>query len=208
MTEVTEGDCIDSTLTEGISVETVVIVLCSGQWEYRVLGSYEVSGQGNYPGEDYFGTNANENCDRRFSHILYPLEELWVDGDRTVSCLQASFGLSVAEPTKLDRLVGVNAVELGECYNDAPETEGILVELVDCSGPWEYRVLGTISVDDQESYPARVSLRRGPLKAATGGTATLLTPSKASGCLETGMLPVCRGALDFPSLIPRSWTAW
>ena len=153
MTEVTDGDCIDSTLTEGISIETVVIVVCSGPWEYRVLGSYEVSGQGSYPGEGYFGTNASENCDRRFSHILYPLEELWVDGDRTISCLQASFGLSVAEPAKLDRLVGVNTVELGECYNEASETDGVMVELVDCSDPWEYRVLGTISVDDQTTYP-------------------------------------------------------
>ena len=153
VTEVTEGDCINSTLTEGISIETVVIVVCTGPWEYRVLGSFEVSGQGSYPGEGYFGSSANENCDRRFSDFLYPLEELWGAGDRTVSCLQASLGLSVVDPAKLDRLVGVNTVDLGECYNEAPETGGVLVELVDCSGPWEYRVLGAFRVVDQEKYP-------------------------------------------------------
>ena len=43
-------------------------------------------------------------------------------GDRTVSCLQESFGLSVVDPDKLDRLVRVNTANAGECFNEAPET--------------------------------------------------------------------------------------
>ena len=153
--EVAEGDCINSALPEGISIETVEIVVCSGPWQYRVLGLFEVDSQDGYPEESFFASRAFENCDRRYSYLLIPLNESWMLGDRTVACLQESFGLSVVDPAKLDRLVGVNAVELGECYNEAPETGGVRVELVDCSGSWEYRVLGAFTVDDQERYPGQ-----------------------------------------------------
>ena len=39
-TEIREGDCINSTLPEGISIETVVIVPCAGTRQYRVLNSF------------------------------------------------------------------------------------------------------------------------------------------------------------------------
>ena len=151
--EVAKGDCIDSTLPEGISITTVVIVECSGPWEYRVLGLFEAGDLDEYPGEGYFESRAYENCDRRYSYFLYPDQESWKLGDRTVSCLQESFGLSVVEPTKLDRLVGANTLTAGECSNDAPETDGTLVELVNCSGPWEYRVLGLFEVGELDEYP-------------------------------------------------------
>ena len=152
-TEVTEGDCINSTLPEGISIETVVIVVCSGPWEYRVLGLFEIDSQDGYPEKTLFASRASENCDRRYSVTLYPSQETWILGDRTVSCLQQSFGLSVVDPAKLDRLVGVTTVKLGECFDEALETGGVLIELVDCSGPWEYRVLGSFKVDDQDNFP-------------------------------------------------------
>ena len=151
--EVTKGDCIDSTLPEGITIESVVIVVCSGPWEYRVLGLFKVEDMDRYPGEDYFERRSYENCDRRSSYILYPHQESWIWGDRTVSCLQKSFGLSVVDSTKLDRLVNVSSVVLGECVNEAPETNGTMVELVNCSGPWQYRVLELFEIDDQYKYP-------------------------------------------------------
>ncbi len=151
--EVAKGDCIDSTLPEGISITTVVIVECSGPWEYRVLGLFEAGDLDEYPGEGYFESHAYENCDRRYSYFLYPDQESWKLGDRTVSCLQESFGLSVVEPTKLDRLVGVYTVTAGECFNEAPETGWLLVELVSCSDPWEYRVLEQLKVDELDEYP-------------------------------------------------------
>ena len=152
-TEVARGDCINSTLPEGISITTVVIVVCSGPWEYRVLGLFEVDNLDKYPGEGYFERRAYEKCGRQYSYFLYPLQESWILGDRTVSCLQGSFGLSVVDPDKLDRLVGVNTVNVGECFSEAPETGGLLVELVNCSGPWEYRVLGLFEVDNLDKYP-------------------------------------------------------
>ena len=129
------------------------LVNCSGPWEYRVLGLFKVDELDEYPGEGYFETRAYEDCDRRYSYLLHPLQESWILGDRTVSCLQESFGLSVVDPDKLDRLVGVNTVNVGECFSEVPETGGLLAELVNCSGPWEYRVLGLFKVDELDEYP-------------------------------------------------------
>ena len=42
--EIQDGDCINSTIEEGITIETVVIVPCSGSWQYRVLSSFTVTG--------------------------------------------------------------------------------------------------------------------------------------------------------------------
>ena len=151
--EIQDGDCINSTLPEGISIETVVIVPCAGNWQYRVLSSFAVANADSYPGEDFFEQRAYESCDRRYSYFLFPLAESWSFGDRTVNCLQDSFGLSIIDPGKLDRLVSASSLSPGECYNDAPETDYLLVELVDCHGEWQYRVLGSFDVADIDRYP-------------------------------------------------------
>ena len=152
-TEIQDGDCINSTLPEGISIETVVIVPCAGTWQYRVLNSFDAADADSYPGEDFFDQRANESCDRRYSYLLIPIAESWSSGDRTVNCLQDSFGLSVINPNKLDRLVSVTSLSSGECYNEAPETGYLSVELVDCSGEWEFRVLNSFQVADAGRYP-------------------------------------------------------
>ena len=64
-----------------------------------------------------------------------------------------SFGLSVVDPDKLDRLVRVNTVNVGECFSEVPETGGLLVELVNCSGPWENQVVITFIVPWNGEYP-------------------------------------------------------
>ena len=147
------GECFDEALeTGGVLIE---LVDCSGPWEHRVLGLFEIDSQDGYPEEPLFASRAFENCDRRYSSHFYPDQESWRLGDRTVNCLQGSFGISVTDPAKLDRLVGLNTVETGECYNEAPETDGLRVELVDCSGPWEHRVLGLFEIDSQDGYPEK-----------------------------------------------------
>ena len=148
-----EGDCINSTLPEGISIETVDIVACDGVWKYRVLNTFDVAHSGPYPSIAYFSQQASANCDRRFTYMLYPLEESWKLGDRTVNCLQESFGLSVSDPGKLDRLVSYDSLRLGECFNDAPETLNEQVELVSCSGDWAYRVANRIETKVFSGYP-------------------------------------------------------
>ena len=118
-----------------------------------MLNSFDVVDADRYPGEDYFGQLAHESCDRRYSYFLIPPTESWGFDDRTVNCLQDSFGLSAIDPGKLDRLVSVTSLSSGECYNEAPETDELSVELVDCSGEWEFRVLNSFDVADADRYP-------------------------------------------------------
>ena len=151
--EIRDGDCINSTLPDGISLETVVIVPCAGTWQYRVLNSFDVADADRYPGEDFFAERAYESCDRRFRTYIYPHVETWNLGNRTVNCLQNSFGLSVIDPGKLDRLVIATSLGSRECFNVAPETDSLSVELVDCSGEWEFRVLNSFDVADAGRYP-------------------------------------------------------
>ena len=158
LVDIQDGDCIDSTIEEGVTIESVVIVPCSGAWQYRVVNSFTVDNSNDYPGEDFFVRLAIERCDRRYTDFLYPLRESWESfwgllAHREVDCLQQSFGLSAVDPQRLDRLVGLERLNAAECYNDAPETGGLLVELVDCSGDWEYRVLSSFTVADAPSYP-------------------------------------------------------
>ena len=148
-----EGDCINSTLPEDISVETVEIVLCAGEWQYRVLNTFELADGDRYPGERHVIDMAAKKCDRRHTYVLHPESESWDLGERTIDCLQESFGLSVANLDKLDRLINPHLLDVGECFNEAPETEGYLVELVGCSGEWEFRVLDTFEVHESGVYP-------------------------------------------------------
>ena len=151
--DIQDGDCIDSTIEQGVTIESVVIVPCSGSWQYRAVNSFTVPSSVAYPGEDHFSLLANEQCDRRFTVFLHPTSESWALRDRTINCLQESFGLPANDPAKLDRLVSGLRLHIGECHNEAPETGGLLVELVDCSADWEYRVLSSFTVADAPNYP-------------------------------------------------------
>ncbi len=158
LVDIQDGDCIDSTIEEGVTIESVVIVPCSGSWQYRVVNSFTVDNSNDYPGEDFFARLAIERCDRRYTDFLYPLRESWESfwgllAHREVDCLQQSFGLSAVDPQRLDRLVGLERLNAGACYNDAPETGGLLVELVDCSGGWELQIVDVFSVPANDAFP-------------------------------------------------------
>ena len=43
--ELVEGDCIKSTIPEEITIETIVIVPCDDEWQYRVLNSFDAVGK-------------------------------------------------------------------------------------------------------------------------------------------------------------------
>ena len=152
-TEIQDGDCITSRLPEGIEIESVVIVPCSADWQYRALNSFTVEDLQRYPGEDLFSQRAYKECDRRSTNTLFPTADSWALGDRRVTCLQESFGLSGTDPAKLDRLVNSSRLNTEECFNEAPVTEGLSVELVGCSGEWQYRALSSLTVDDLDRYP-------------------------------------------------------
>ena len=151
--DVREGDCINSKLPEGIDIENVEIVECSGSWDYRVLNFFEVEVRGDFPGTDYFLGQASENCDRRWSNILFPAEDSWKLRDRTIRCIQSSYGLESSEREKLDSFVGVDTLVVGECANSAPETDFALVELVNCDDDWEFRFINFFNVPGTDTFP-------------------------------------------------------
>ena len=157
--DIEEGDCINSTLPEDVDIESVVIVPCSGSWHYRAVGSFNVANGDQYPGDEYFDRQAYERCDARYTFLLIPLDESWDLGNREVTCLQDSFGLSTSDPAKLDRLVRFEGLNVGDCFNEAAETDGLLVERVDCSGAWESRVEGRFSVSLNDEYPGEAYLQ-------------------------------------------------
>ena len=80
------GECYnEAPEADDLSVE---LVDCSGEWEYRVLNSFDVADADRYPGEDFFEQRAYESCDQQYSYFLHPSAESWGLGDRTVNCLQ------------------------------------------------------------------------------------------------------------------------
>ena len=179
-TEIRDGDCINSTLSEGISIETVVIVPCAGTWQYRALNSFDVPDADRHPGANFFGRRASESCDRRFSTPLFPDTVTWGFGDRTVSCLQESFGLSVIDPAKLDRLVNLTSLDSGECFNEVPGTDAPSAELVDCSGEWEFRVLNSFDVAGADRYPGENFFWRRASESCDQLSSTALFPNTAT----------------------------
>lgn len=153
-TKIQDGDCMNTTLTEGISIESVVIVPCSGSWQYRALSSFSVGDSINFPGEDFFERQAYERCGPRSTDYLFSLKESWALGEHKIDCLQKDFGLSKNDPTKLDHLIGFNFLKSGDCFNEAPETGHQMIELVGCTGDWESQIGSKFSVSRVGgSYP-------------------------------------------------------
>ena len=152
------GDCINSKLHEGIEIRNIEITTCNGAWEYRVLSKFTVDRHGGYPGDDYFLGESIAQCPRQYSFALFPIRDSWWVGDRTVACLQEDYGLSDTDPKKLERLVHAISVRTGECLNQAPETNFMMLELVDCSREWEFRAGPTYSVDNDGQYPGEEAL--------------------------------------------------
>ena len=125
-----------------------------------MLGSFKSTQEGPFPGENYFFNQALHQCDPKHTKWLMPTEEGWEIGDRQVNCLQDSHGLSLSNPQKLDRLIGSTIIPDGTCFNEAPETYGVQVEVVDCSDHWEMRTLNTIQIPASEHYPGLQEIDR------------------------------------------------
>ena len=97
------GDCFNSTAAaSGDDVEDVEVVLCSAQWEFILLDSFETTREGSYPGEAFFEEESIQRCDFWFTRFLFPLEDNWEQGNRKISCLLQSRALF--------------SPEVGSCY--------------------------------------------------------------------------------------------
>ena len=100
---VSDGDCLDFTKSD------VELVPCTGEWEYRVIGLFEVDLEGEYPRDgleeqrepDLFETEAALQCDIRYTHYLPPTAESWRGGDRVVTCFQENFDLTATDRERL-----------------------------------------------------------------------------------------------------------
>ena len=123
--DIQKGDCVNSRLPEGIDIESVEIVECSGSWQYRALSSFRVEASGPYPGADYFLRQATGKCDRRYSNILAPNAKTWLLGGRTVNCIQASYGLASRA------LIGLGACDvLGATEPQKPPVVSTLTPII------------------------------------------------------------------------------
>ena len=150
-----EGDCISDALPEDIQLESVDTVSCSDGYEWRVVSTFEVPRQDSYPGEDFYAKAAFDQCDPLHTDYIFPLEEDWGQGSqiRKVICLQDSFGLSVKDPARLDRLVALNSLAINDCFKEVPQTDYLLVEKVSCTSQWDYIVRHRFEVRDMATYP-------------------------------------------------------
>ena len=206
-TEIQDGDCITSRLPEGIEIESVVIVPCSADWQYRALNSFTVEDLQRYPGEDLFSQRAYKECDRRSTNTLFPTADSWALGDRRVTCLQESFGLSGTDPAKLDRLVNSSRLNTEECFNEAPVTEGLSVELVSCSGEWQYRALSSLTVDDLDRYPGEGLFSQRAYKECDRRYTITLYPTADSWALGDRRVNCLQGSFGLsgtdPSMLDR-----
>ncbi|MDA1228982.1 MAG: septum formation family protein [Chloroflexi bacterium] len=153
-----DGDCFNwrggDPIQTGVDIYDVELVPCSGDWGQRILNSFVVDRNGNYPGDDLFDRLAFENCDRRYNKTILPTRESWESGDRTISCVQDSYGLANSDSQVLDRLVHELHLLKGDCFNDPPiQFEANSVEVVSCRGEWEFKVLDILIIESDIGFP-------------------------------------------------------
>ena len=154
-----DGDCFDflggRTFVDGAEYETLELVPCSTDWGQRVLNSFVVKQEGPLPEDAFFEKAAFEKCDRKFTFFMKPLVDSWAAGDRSIQCIQESFGYSKSDPSLHDRLVDSAYLKQGECYDEPPVEmeEFIGVEIVDCGGEWVFKVITIVNVEKHISLP-------------------------------------------------------
>lgn len=84
-----EGEC--SNEAPETFFEMSELVRCSGDWDYQLLNSFEVSPDeaspdGSFPGDAYIADQAANLCDESYDFYISPNAETWQSGDRAVVC--------------------------------------------------------------------------------------------------------------------------
>ena len=155
-----QGDCLVFAEDQARTGIQPTQVPCEGEWTHRVVSSYEATDPNYYPSVKYFREQSFLHCSPNYSIHIRPLEPAWTTGERTVACLQDSFGLSLTDPEKLDRMIGPAHLTHSDCFNVPPESGGLQVEVVPCSDRWELRVLNTFETTDSPDYPGDLRLNQ------------------------------------------------
>ena len=81
------GECFNAKTAE-IGFTELNVVPCSGPSQYRVTGYFVEDTQVDYPGFSFFNRRSNSFCDPSTNFLVFPSEESWEQGDRTVTCLE------------------------------------------------------------------------------------------------------------------------
>ena len=136
-----------------------LIVPCGGEWQYRVLSRIEMPPAMAHPkGEDIL-TAANLDCGQRHTLALAVPPKRWDEGERVILCLQANHPLAGGDHNLLDRLVSPFRLRPGDCYNQPGDGDEVsVVELVNCSDPWQFRADRVIFLDSGNGLPSPSAL--------------------------------------------------
>ena len=149
--EVRDGDCFNSNELVETELSEVELVDCAEDWDERAINSFVVDLDSGFPGDFYFVQPTIEKCDRRSTYPLQPTKESWDVGDRTISCIQESFGERDLE--KLNRTINAQTLKPGECFKEVDVVEILLVESIDCLGEWDFQVISKFEISGDGPYP-------------------------------------------------------
>lgn len=81
------GDCFRRP-ADTSAIREIELVSCLLNWEVRVLTSFEVGANGDYPEPSYFEDQAAAFCHPNSTGTIAPGPNGWADGDRTILCIQ------------------------------------------------------------------------------------------------------------------------
>ena len=137
------GDCLSDESPDlvGEEILTVTLVNCaSPEAKFRVLDSFLVEqSEGPWPGQTYIDGQVAFWCPFQTVNSLYPTDESWEHGDRTIHCL--------------DDLTQVTSFELvaGDCFSGELSSQVTGVTIEDCSsGEADYQVLDAFVVEQPD----------------------------------------------------------
>jgi hypothetical protein len=147
-----EGDCF--TVPGGLSggeIERVDGVPCADDYDFRVVGVVEVTGD-SHPGQSALDGLALDACPAAFegrvgapfhdSEVaivwLTPTGDSWRAGARTIQCIVSDLVTPTRDGT--DAIVGagestVFGLRQGDCYDDPTTTDGLTITAVPCAEP-------------------------------------------------------------------------
>ena len=79
---------------------------------------------------------------------MFPSRESWQSGDRGITCIQRNYGLDTSDLELMDRVMPLEGVESGDCFDDHWE----YVVITSCEGQWGLRVVSEFD-SNREVYP-------------------------------------------------------
>jgi hypothetical protein len=80
------GDCFNSSVNPTEPFE-VLLVSCDDFWEFQVLDHIPVEDLEEWPGEDYFLRESERRCGAGTTSVIFPSEDSWFLGDRSIHCV-------------------------------------------------------------------------------------------------------------------------